>query len=1279
MTRPVFVIIWEFNLQKMVKPFFLLSPFAIFVNQNLPKIYFMKKALLLSGVVALALTANAQQLKEGYMEWPDSQKLPQYVNDWTPGTPLFEDENFYISRVKPKARFRNAATQVNEGLNETNDKKLIFWVPVGMVPGGNPNARPNGLFDSEVFSAWSYVTHYGNWSSPHGWVPGNFADVAHKNGVAVSGVASIPYGGITSEWNTALTNQSNLNNEKLAKFLLYHGVDGLGYNSEFMGAYSALAGIRTQHEEIRRYLIEHGNPVAENIWYDGTSDGGMIAFDQGLGDHNKETFGDGEHIRTSLFLNYNWHGVLQRLTQSQVNTYAPGRSALDLYAGFNMQGSNPSTWQSLQRSPLSIGLWGAHDYNMLWAGRAANGSSDLSKQQTYQNHLEMFFTNGNRNPAKPIAVYSGGTHTPSTKWFGMSAFMSARSSLSWDLGEEPFITYFNLGNGRFFNWEGERQNENEWYNIGVQDYMPTWRYWFASSFLGKTAEDVPATGLDAQLTFDDAYMGGSCLRINGSTADEYLHLFKTAFTLQTGDIITVRYKLVSGATDMTLALSATGDEAIILRENNLQVIEATNEADDEIWVEKSFEVGGLLAPLNNKEIAMIALHFTNATNLDLYLGEFSIQRGEFATPAAPEITLAKVLGNNYKGVDAKIIFNMPNDKPVGDPVYNLDVNTSMFKLYAQQEGEEPILMGITTSWAGMYYSIPTNLEGLQIVRLGVSAVSVDFNKDSEITWSEYMEMGEYAISDEIQIDKTTIKPGESFRISYVDPRHAASTWELYKGETSVKKVENSTEMYIEEGISEEGAYDLVIDGNRRINSYVQVTAWAVGALPEIQSLSVSVDGEAADAEAAEVEIKIENELTLGYTGRTADGAASRGVEIDEKWVGVKVGELGLQPYQSFSVSAWVNFSTMPNNSSFFGIEDRTGNWPKNNWGWMWGTFEGSNFSWTFRSPTSTELKYKFPNLVLSPNAWNHVAVVFEYNGSQFRSLFYLNGQLQESTWEFGYDTGTTQDWSNCYYGLAFTDWIAFGGNRGSNAPFNTGIIDELQVWNGAMSQEDVNLSKAGLNANNLPENVIAYWDFDADADEEFYFSGKGSKAGARACVYEMGTGTSEGQGIHKPAQPKYISGTPFIPGSAYKITTTPTWTAKKGVLTEATGNDTEGSVKLTYAKVDDYTVTLTLENTLGYDSKTYPVFTVKPVVAIDNLNADAMRTYVVEDALFVEFTEDGNYHVSVYNAGGIQVAQEAATLTAGQNMRITLNAAGVYVVKVVKDGKETRTIKVMRK
>ena len=39
-------------------------------------------------------------------------------------------------------------------------------------------------------------------------------------------------------------------------------------------------------------------------------------------------------------------------------------------------------------------------------------------------------------------------------------------------------------------------------------------------------------------------------------------------------------------------------------------------------------------------------------------------------------------------------------------------------------------MGVTTSWAGMFYSVPVDLKGQGKVKFGVSAVSLDMKKES---------------------------------------------------------------------------------------------------------------------------------------------------------------------------------------------------------------------------------------------------------------------------------------------------------------------------------------------------------------------------------------------------------------------------------------------------------------------------------------------------------------------------------------------------------------------
>ena len=167
---------------------------------------------------------SAQQLRgpesetdtrEPYVVWPQSYSLDQYINDWVPGQPMtktyaserasksgtWEDEEFFISRVKLRPLISNVATQIDETMIGSRDKKLVFWVPCGMSMGYfQTGSLPNGVFDSEVFSAWSYVTHFGNWTSPYGWVPGGFADAAHKHGVLVSGLASVPNASMPNAW-----------------------------------------------------------------------------------------------------------------------------------------------------------------------------------------------------------------------------------------------------------------------------------------------------------------------------------------------------------------------------------------------------------------------------------------------------------------------------------------------------------------------------------------------------------------------------------------------------------------------------------------------------------------------------------------------------------------------------------------------------------------------------------------------------------------------------------------------------------------------------------------------------------------------------------------------------------------------------------------------------------------------------------------------------------------------------------------------------------------------
>lgn len=1340
----------------------------------------MRKSLLLATAALLAAgTIHAQRLQDGYVTWPESSKLPDYVSAWNGGNGTisvdgvaFEDHNFFISRVKPRTRISNTNTQIRTSLVPTTiengtvtpgtDKRLIFWVPISNELKGSQrlNALADGIFDGEMFSLWSYIDVYGNWNSPYGWTPGNFADVCHKNGVAVHGVASVPFGGIHSTWRACFENLCALNNTAVAKFLYFHGQDGLGYNSEWDGyAPSKLIAL---HNDLQTYMATR-NPIWEVMWYGGTTESGGRAFDTGVSSSNYPNL----YKSSSVFLNYNWNSTGTMSSSINYSKSTIKKDPFYIYAGLNMQGGEPKSgdnYNLLKDYAYSIGLWGAHSINMLWNERFANGGSELAKQQTYQKCVEQWFGNGPRNPAIQLTPTLNRNHRPSDTWAGMSSMMSERSTINHVIKDESFVTFFNIGNGFFFNWRGERQNSNPWHNIGVQDFMPTWRFWFAPQFCQKNVT-AGTTSLDADFIWEDAYMGGSCLRITGSAEQEYLHLFRASIVPGDKNKIVIRYKLLNGEADIRLVTSSGSDPATIgkIVGQILTVDESADVCDESYadgadgWVTKVFNITTNMARNYSAAkggVGIIGLEFKNAKNMELLLGEFGWYPGtqtealetnitKRTTPQAPIIKTSKVLAYNHSGADIKFTWDMANTAAAGEPVYNADVNTSVFRMYAQQEGFEPHNMGITTSWAGICFSVPVDGEAPSTrVRVGVSAVSADYLTESAITWTDYITLPAYQGTDEITCSKSILKANEKFNLSFVDPLHASATWTITNSAGSTVWTGSGFEVTCP-GLPAVDQYTVTETHNgttKTYRNYITVSPDETGALPEIYSLALNnatVADYTDDAEfdtyagtdAAEpVTIRVNEPRTFSYTGRDADGMASRGIEFQGRWVGVNVGSLGIQANKSFSVAAWVKFPAFNGSlSSFMTIENRAGSWPYNNWDFFWSRLNNQgqfiadqiDTAWGGRVGSGTEgsrLFYRYDDARIPENTWTHVVIVFEYSGNSLREKLYINGVLQtvgcyirvhkgnaegilgsedglwsqlercQSLAENGvYGTNTTEPaYCPSTYPLESSHWIAFGGSASKIASLD-GYIDEFQVWGKAMTDDDVLKSMNGLDSNNLPADILGFWDFESAPASDYGFTGHtGSNATYKSpkCYFwrEAATG-NEGQGGKVFLNPVFNAGSPSIKGN-YAINTTPVWNTGRSATINGSGTGTSGSYTISWAKPRDYEVELTLSNPHGTDTRKYPVISVVDELAgIGSIGADSddFNTYVESNTVFVEFASDGLYNVEVYNASGMQVGLCRQQFTAGQNAQINLSQAGVYFVKVVKDGTLLRTVKVLVK
>ncbi|MDE7388008.1 MAG: LamG domain-containing protein, partial [Muribaculaceae bacterium] len=372
----------------------------------------------------------------------------------------------------------------------------------------------------------------------------------------------------------------------------------------------------------------------------------------------------------------------------------------------------------------------------------------------------------------------------------------------------------------------------------------------------------------------------------------------------------------------------------------------------------------------------------------------------------------------YKGVDAKLIWNMASSKAANEPVYNTDVNTSVFKLYVQEEGGEPVLCGMTTSWAGLFYSAPVE-SGTSRVRFGVSAVATDFGSESEIAWSDWQGRGDYTSIDDIQISKTTLKPGEGFTVSYIDPKHTPANWTIYNSEgTLMAKANNALEITVENGFDKIGGYDVVLNegtaNERRYGYFIQVSSPETGAWPEIYTLSVN--NNEVNAESDAVIIEPATSVELAYTGRDSDGAGSRGVQLSEHPFGVRVGDLGIIDSDDFSVAGWIKLTSMPEGTnSFLTVEARNGSWPVNNWGYFWARITGEgkfvspkiDTAWGMRLDVSSDsyrLFNQYDDAKVGLNAWTHFVITFEHGNSKNgkpgrRTSFYLNGVKQTmSAW-----------------------------------------------------------------------------------------------------------------------------------------------------------------------------------------------------------------------------------------------------------------------------------------
>ena len=1242
--------------------------------------YYVGACLLVSSAAFAQVPSHSMYVNES------SKSVPFYeaYSNWQPGTPLFsdaaaEDEEFFISRVKPKERFTNSATQVDPEM--TPDRKLIWWCPIGTADGGGWKSLPSYFFDSEVFSMWSYVDIYGNWTAPMIRMAGAFTDICHKNGVRTSTLASVPWASTVTatDGGHGQTMKAMIDGgaDKLLKFLRYYGIDGIGYNSEFsIGSGLSADGLKTLLSQCFAKREAAKWPYFTNAWYSLMTSGGTVGGGDALSSSNQDWFHwNGNPTSDAYFMNYNWGASGLSTSQSTAKSFA-GRSSYDVYGGMDFQGRSVADWIALKNAEISVGIWGAHNMNMIFEGRGELGSSPLTKQKTYQLISENVFTGSTYNPVNDLKIQNILRHsTTATDFHGFSKFITARSVLaSDDLAAEPFVTYFNLGNGTFFNVKGETTFKNEWYNIGMQDYLPTWRWWFTANFMGRDVTDVPSKGLKAEFTWDDAWFGGSCLSIAGQTDREYLHLFKTQYSLKSGDVLTIRYKVVSGTGSVAVACSAEGKEG-----TEVSATVGNNITSSKEWVAKTIKVGTLPGTLrlNKETLAMLGLRFEKTSaDFKVLIGEISLTRSDALTPNQPIITNQKLLAANYKGLDFKVFFKMKDRDAAHpeDPIYNEDVNTWYYKIYIQQEGGEPVMCTATTSWAAYVVSAPFDVNGDKKVKLGVSAVALDGKSESEIAWTGWLDTPDNSTVEGIEIDKPVIKSGETFAIKYIDPTHApADKWEILNAQTGVVVKDFPSSVSLETALSEIGIYDLRITSGENIELHqalIQISSEEVGAMPEIKTLT-------ANDSDSPISIEKGDKVTYKYIGRNADGYVSRGLRLNEIAFGVPADQLNFNSQSPFTIAFWFKpavFNHISDGTHLLNIRAAEDRWPDSDWGWLWTHIQASDNKLSFNlkkkeSGAGSETKIIAEDFTFVPNQWYHLAVVVDYQNGRNVSL-YVNGKLINS----GGGITNVKDWKNSYT-------IMVGGIAANRAGFD-GYLDEFQLYNKGLTAEEVKKSMEHQTV--IPESLIGYWDFETEPNENNEILSTGSNKTLKGYMTEIKT-VSQGVNQYVPVDITYGTGAPFISGSIFKVETKPSWKLEEAQIQgDITGTGEAGSVVAAYPSEGEFNAILTLENGWGSVSKTYRSVTVTDggVGFADNELEIAYNAYPnpFVDELNIRFANEGTYAIEVCDAAGKMIDAKETTVADGENIHLSVNgAAGIYFINIKQDTKILKALKVIKK
>lgn len=1021
------------------------------------------------------------------------KNLYRFFDSWQPGTPPCGlsriDDEFFISRQRPLKRITDGDYQVRNDVEA--ERRMFLWTPLD-DPTTKWKALPRYCFEGDNFSMWQYIDTHGNWSAPWLRVSAGISDAAAKNGVTVGCVLSVPWDAevgdtVKADYSQTLmklaernTDGSFRNSLKLARLMKYYGINALGVNSEFNTDKATMMRLQDFFIDVHRKAKDIGWTF-ELQWYDVTDDNGELSLDCGLGEQNKRMFGTKDSIATDrLFANYNWTDDILKASAKYARSL--GRSPYDYYAGFDIQGRawNNKHWQDLVNNDISVGVWGAHSQNLLHQSATDDGTADVIIQKAYLLKQELSFSGGYRNPAllPEVRTDCSLSNADLRTFHGLARLLTAKSTIQ----QVPFVTRFNLGNGLHYYKDGKVAFDSKWYNLNTQDYLPTWRFWITDEDDQTTAENI-GSFVNAELSWDDSYTGGSCLQLHGATKFSRIKLFKTKLLTQPSYELSLTYKMPKGKdTHARLFVALKGNTS----EYKEIALPAAKRENTWTTFKTPLKKLGLKA---GDEVAMMGI-VVEGTGDDyvMNIGEMAVrnprQRFNTVKPWIKEIEVMRGWNNT---VDFKMRYASKEEK--GDEkTYNDEVGTWYYEIYFQQKGRPQQLLTATESWAAYVISAPLAEGCKRECRFGVRAVSPDGQQGSDIAWSDYRVIEYNALNSTPAIDHERIKPGEAFTIYYKDNMMPpAKEWRIIDALTDkvIAKAENSTS--ITTSIDKDGIYDLM-----------------------------TINGDGSQT------------MTRGLVKVSPLSSTSKALKLNDPYMLTIPAEA--LPGLEYSVALWVKADDWTHDKQGTNIVSKNSiadKWPFNNWGDLWvqvcppWTDEKSG-----KNHPANEIMYRTmgcggdieghgdmttDGYSIPAGVWTHIMVTQDKEKVQ---RVYINGklvagplQMPESTRRELMPADNKRIDHN-----AVAD-IRIGGSGVYKAGLN-GAIDDVQIWNRALTAEEVLRCMRGFTDKEVPEGLSAYFTFE-ETDADGVFPNHGKTPGCKARIMRMADSGGEYTGKAK--------------------------------------------------------------------------------------------------------------------------------------------------------------------